>query len=81
MMSGVIGWVDESEVQVISLDAVEVVSGYEVEDGRLLHCIVYDMTTPGYRSRLDNGEAPSYLTSGQKYYSYDGHYFIPITKL
>ncbi|BDZ81308.1 glucosaminidase domain-containing protein [Claveliimonas bilis] len=75
MMSGVIGWVDESEVQVISLDAVEVVSGYEVEDGRLLHCIVYDMTTPGYRSRLDNGEAPSYLTSGQKYYSYDGHYF------
>lgn len=75
MMSGVIGWVDESEVQVISLDAVEVVSGYEVEDGRLLHCIVYDMTTPGYRSRLDNGEAPSYLTSGQKYYSCDGHYF------
>ena len=75
MMSGIIGWVDESEVQVISLDAVEVVSGYEVEDGRLLHCIVYDMTTPGYRSRLDNGEAPSYLTSGQKYYSYDGHYF------
>ncbi len=75
MMSGVVGWVDESEVQVVSIDSVQVISGYEVDNGRLLHCIVYDMTTPGYRSRLDNGEAPSYLTSGQKYYSYDGHYF------
>ena len=33
------------------------------------------MTTPGYRTTLDNGEAPSYLKSGTTYYSYDGHYF------
>lgn len=32
------------------------------------------MTQTGY-SALDQGPAPSYLTSGKEYYSYDGHYF------
>lgn len=75
MMSGVIGWVNASEVEVIDLSQAAVVSGYEVENGRLLHGIVYTMATPGYRTRLDNGPAPSYLSAGVKYYSYDGHYF------
>ena len=75
MMSGVIGWVNASEVEVIDLSKAAVVSGYEVENGRLLHGIVYTMATPGYRTRLDNGPAPSYLSAGTKYYSYDGHYF------
>lgn len=75
MMSGVIGWVNASEVEVIDLSEAKVVSGYEVENGRLLHGIVYTMATPGYRSKLDNGPAPSYLSAGVKYYSYDGHYF------
>lgn len=75
MMSGVIGWVDASEVEVIDLSQAAVVSGYEVENGRLLHGIVYTMATPGYRTKLDNGPAPSYLSAGTKYYSYDGHYF------
>ena len=75
MMSGVIGWVNASEVEVIDLSQAAVVSGYEVENGRLLHGIVYTMATPGYRTKLDNGPAPSYLSAGTKYYSYDGHYF------
>lgn len=75
MMSGVIGWVNASEVEVIDLSQAKVVSGYEVENGRLVHGIVYTMATPGYRSKLDNGPAPSYLSAGVKYYSYDGHYF------
>ncbi|WP_138303272.1 MULTISPECIES: glucosaminidase domain-containing protein [Eubacteriales] len=75
MMSGVIGWVNASEVEVIDLSKAAVVSGYEVENGRLLHGIVYTMATPGYRTKLDNGPAPSYLSAGTKYYSYDGHYF------
>ena len=29
------------------------------------------------RQVLDNGAAPSYLSEGTKYYSYDGHYFYP----
>lgn len=75
MLSGVIGLVSSSEVDVIPLSEAAVVSGYYVNSGRLIHGIVCDMTTPGYRTTLDNGEAPSYLKSGTTYYSYDGHYF------
>lgn len=75
MMSGVIGLVAESDVQVIRLSEAKVVSGYYISGGRLMHGIVGNMTTPGYASRLDNGPAPSYLKSGVTYYSYDGHYF------
>lgn len=75
MMSGVVGWVDESEVQVVDVSQAAVVSGYHVENGRLIHGVVHDMTTPGYRTRLDNGAAPAYLKENVKYYSYDGHYF------
>lgn len=75
MLSGVIGLVSSSEVEVIPLSEAAVVSGYYVSSGRLIHGIVCDMTTPGYRTTLDNGEAPSYLKSGTTYYSYDGHYF------
>ena len=75
MMSGVVGLVNKSEVQLISLSKAKVVSGYYVSGGRLIHGIVCDMTTPGYRTTLDNGKAPSYLKSGVTYYSYDGHYF------
>lgn len=75
MMSGVIGLVSASEVQVVRLSDTAVVSGYYVSGGRLIHGVVGDMTTPGYASKLDNGPAPSYLSSGTTYYSYDGHYF------
>lgn len=75
MLSGVVGLVDASEVQVVNLSDVAVVSCYSVSNGKLMHNIVTDMTTPGYANRLSNGEAPSYLTAGQDYYSYDGHYF------
>ena len=75
MMSGVVGWVNASEVQVIEVSQAAVVSGYHVENGRLIHGVVHDMTTPGYRTKLDNGAAPSYLKADVKYYSYDGHYF------
>lgn len=75
MLAGVVGLVDKSEVQVIKRSEAKVVSGYYVSGGRLIHGIVCDMTTPGYRTTLDNGEAPSYLKTGVTYYSYDGHYF------
>lgn len=75
MLSGVVGWVKEDEVQVVNLSQVKVVSCYEVKDGKLLHHIVQDMTTPGYATSLNNGPAPSYLEPGTVYYSYDGHYF------
>lgn len=75
MMSGVVGLVSAKNVQVIKLSDAKVVSGYYISGGRLIHGIVGNMTTPGYASRLDNGPAPTYLSSGTTYYSYDGHYF------
>lgn len=75
MLSGVVGWVKENEVQVVNLSQAKAVSCYEVKDGKLLHHIVQDMTTPGYATSLNNGSAPSYLEPGSTYYSYDGHYF------
>lgn len=75
MLSGVVGWVKAEEVQVVNLSQAKAVSCYEVKDGKLLHHIVQDMTTPGYATSLNNGPAPSYLQPGTIYYSYDGHYF------
>ena len=75
MLSGVVGLVAESEVQVVNLTDVKAVSYYIVQNGRLWHRIVHNMNQSGYISALDQGPAPSYLTSGQEYYSYDGHYF------
>lgn len=75
MLSGVVGWVKEDEVQVVNLSQAKAVSCYEVKDGKLMHHIVQDMTTPGYATSLNNGPAPVYLEPGTLYYSYDGHYF------
>lgn len=75
MLSGVVGWVKAEEVQVVNLSQAKAVSCYEVKNGKLMHHIVQDMTTPGYATSLNNGPAPSCLTEGTTYYSYDGHYF------
>ncbi len=64
MLSGVIGLVNASEVQVVSVNNAASVSCYTVSGGRLIHNISTDITTPGYASVLDNGPAPSYLTEG-----------------
>lgn len=75
MLSGVVGEVAASEVQVINLSDAKSYSCYKVSNGKLLHYVTQDMTTPGHATTLDNGNAPSYLSSGTTYYSYDGHYF------
>ena len=75
MLAGVIGLVDSSMVQVVDLNSALSVNYYVVSDGRLLHYITTNITKGSYASVLDNGPAPSYLNSGIKYYSYDGHYF------
>lgn len=75
MLSGVIGLVDASEVQVVDLQAAQSISHYEVKNGRLIHKITVNIGQANYASSLDNGAAPSYLQSGINYYSYDGHYF------
>lgn len=77
MLSGVIGLVDANKVQVVSAAAAQSVSYYAVTGGRLIHYITINVNQNSYASVLDNGAAPSYLSEGIKYYSYDGHYFYP----
>ena len=75
MLSGVIGEVDESEVQIVNISDASSISYYIVSSGRLMHYITTNVSKESYSSKLDNGPAPSYLSEGTKYYSYDGHYF------
>ena len=75
MIGGVIGEADSANVQIISKSSAKSVSYYLVSGGRLYHYISTNVNDSKYLSKLDNGPAPSYLKSGTKYYSYDGHYF------
>lgn len=75
MLSGVTGTVSASEVELVNLDTVvDNVSYYTVSGGKLLHYISQNLNSAP-ASALNNGPAPSYLSEGVKYYSYDGRYF------
>lgn len=75
MLAGVVGLVDPDDVELVEYSTAESVSYYEVSGGKLLHYITYNLNSSKYASSLNNGPAPSYLSAGTKYYSYDGHYF------
>lgn len=75
MLSGVTGIVSASKVQVVQASSAASVSYYQVSGGWLYHYVTTNITKAAYPSVLKNGYAPSYLKEGQKYYSYDGHYF------
>lgn len=75
MMAGVKGRVKASDVEVIDHSKAKSISYYTVMDGKLIHRITHNITKVTYATSLNNGKAPSYLTEGEKYYSYDGHYF------
>ena len=75
MLSGVVGLVNASEVEV--LDATEdwYVSFYRCEQGVLKHYIKNSMYGNSYSSAITVGEMQSYMKNNEYYYSYDGHYF------
>lgn len=75
MLSGVVGLVNSSEVEV--LDATEdwYVSFYRCEQGVLKHYIKNSMYGNSYSSAITVGEMQSYMKNNVYYYSYDGHYF------
>lgn len=50
-------------------------SYYTVSNGMLYHYISRDVTRENYYSKIVIGNAPSFMTSGTRYYSYDGLYF------
>lgn len=75
MLSGVTGTVSASDVQLVDYSSVaDHVSYYTVSSGKLIHYISQDLEKAP-TSAVNNGTAPSYLSEGVKYYSYDGHYF------
>ena len=77
MQSGVIGWVNLNEVEVLDYtsSSVQTLSKYYVKNGRLYHGISTKLSNTAYSSNLDCGVKPSYLKDNTDYYSYDGHYF------
>lgn len=75
MISGVIGLVDASAVQVVSMSSVASFSNYYANGTNLIHNVCTNMTTPGHGATINVGPQPSYLETGSTYYSYDGHYF------
>lgn len=77
MISGVIGLVNESEVQVVNLGSVKKFSSYYANGTNLVHTICMNMNSDSENtiSSLNVGPQQSYMKTGTKYYSYDGHYF------
>lgn len=78
MISGVIGYMDASanNGQPLSYTSSLSVSYYYSDGTYLYHWISNDAAANGsglYSQRI--GYAPSYLSTGTHYYSYDGHYF------
>lgn len=50
-------------------------STYTVTEGNLFHQIKKDMQEEDFAYWIEAGKAPDFLTEGNLYYSYDGHYF------
>jgi beta-N-acetylglucosaminidase len=77
MISGVIGLVNESEVQVVNLSSVKKFSSYYANGTNLVHTICMNMNSDSEdtTSSLSVGPRQSYMKAGTTYYSYDGHYF------
>lgn len=75
MLSGVVGYVSSGSVQVLQTSSVKSISHYEVSSGWLVHRISYNLNKSSYSGNVRVGYAPSYLSSGVTYYSYDGVYF------
>ena len=75
MLAGVKATVDKDLVELVRYsDVADNVSYYKVSNGKLYHYISQNLNKKT-SSTINNGPAPSYLKSGTKYYSYDGHYF------
>ena len=76
MLSGVIGWVNASEVQCLTYsNIINLNRSYYKVEKKLLKHVIYPDLQKNISSVLTLGNAPDYLVEGEQYYSYDGHYF------
>lgn len=80
-VAGVIGWVDSTYLNLYKFNEKTMEHNfYRVRNGQLEHLIPsHPVTNMGYYSNLVQGDAPSYMTVGAQYLSFDGHYFYPAT--
>ncbi|MGM0841736.1 MAG: S-layer homology domain-containing protein [Bacillota bacterium] len=67
-----IGYVKHENVTLIPDALTTGLSYYYVEGGNLIHRIYYPITKT-YKSPYAVGKAPAFMTTGQKYYSWNGH--------
>jgi beta-N-acetylglucosaminidase len=74
MVSGVVGLVNASNVQVVSRSQTSSISYYYTDGTWIYHSICTNLNSTN-TSLLKVGPKQSYLATGTKYYSYDGHYF------
>ncbi len=74
-ISGVVIKVSKDYGTVVDYSSDSNVSYYYVNNGYLLHYFSYISGSTVYMAASRVGYQPSYLSSGVKYYSYDGHYF------
>ena len=74
-IAGMVGWVDRSDVDVLSYKNCKSMSHYVVENGMLYHYGTIDISQSDHIITNNMGYAPSYLNGNTRYYSYDGHYF------
>ena len=74
MISGVVGLVNASEVQLVNRNSVRMVSNYYADGTNIIHKICLNMNS-GKSASLKVGPQQPYMKTGATYYSYDGHYF------
>ncbi len=75
MISGIIGLVEEKNVQVVSVTKDQCLSSYYVDGTYLVHKVSQNLFSSAALSNIKQGFQPEYLSKGTTYYSYDGHYF------
>ena len=76
-ISGFVGWVDKKMVDITPFSQAKSFNYYASNNnGELLHYISLG-ANQGSVSSIIQGKAPSYIKKGQKYLSFDGHYFYP----
>lgn len=74
-LAGVVGLVDPKYVEIVPYTSKLNLSYYKVVNDELFHYISTDINASSHASVSWLGQAPTYLQTDKKYYSYDGHYF------
>lgn len=73
-LAGQVGYLKHADVTLIPFSMSKGRSYYSNENGEIKHTL-YDYKTNKYSSSYLFGKAPSFMKSGEKYYSWDGIFF------